>query len=252
MRGENRGKTFVVFGKPLTMTEMSFVAGIPMNVMSYRLRSGWDPETAVSTPLRAKSDVKPGAQFGKLTVTAPAPMGAHRKRQWTCSCECGASGIVVRENDMKTGRTTSCGCHKRQRIREARVAAAADLTGLQLGKHGARVLGRANERATRWAGKTHELWRCICACGSTFSAISSTLTLGQVVWCSRTCPVRREAMVSRNKERAQCFQVNGTSMPIAEMAAASGCTAEAIHYRLKRLSMTPEQAIQPSTRARRT
>lgn len=55
-----------------------------------------------------------GQKFGRLTVTGEAPR--HRTPQgvsvllWYCDCDCGKKNIAVRGNDLRHGRTVSCGC----------------------------------------------------------------------------------------------------------------------------------------------
>lgn len=54
-----------------------------------------------------------GSMFGKLTVIGQAddyisPNGRH-DANWLCLCECG-NYKVVRDSDLKQGRTKSCGC----------------------------------------------------------------------------------------------------------------------------------------------
>lgn len=63
-----------------------------------------------------------GKQFGRLTVIERAedqvsPSGRHRA-MWLCKCECGNTKVINGEN-LKGGKTLSCGCLHRQRAREA-------------------------------------------------------------------------------------------------------------------------------------
>jgi hypothetical protein len=56
-----------------------------------------------------------GQRFGKLTVLERAPNNTAGKTpcsQWKCQCDCGATA-VVRGHCLRTGHTTSCGCHGR-------------------------------------------------------------------------------------------------------------------------------------------
>lgn len=57
-----------------------------------------------------------GGRFGRLTVTGRAPNRSN-KVYWHCICECG------RETDVQTfdivfGKTSSCGCYRRERQRQ--------------------------------------------------------------------------------------------------------------------------------------
>ena len=57
-----------------------------------------------------------GQQFGKLTVL-------HRGERlgggatWVCQCDCGQK-VVVRSDNLRNGRTKSCGCQRRKRFAE--------------------------------------------------------------------------------------------------------------------------------------
>lgn len=56
-----------------------------------------------------------GQKFGKLLAVKPAadtykPFG-ERVPQWLCVCECG-NAKVVRQTNLLTGHTTSCGCSR--------------------------------------------------------------------------------------------------------------------------------------------
>jgi hypothetical protein len=49
-----------------------------------------------------------GQFFGRLTVVAFAGRMSARDT-WSCACACGKA-VVVRQNNLKSGNTTSCGC----------------------------------------------------------------------------------------------------------------------------------------------
>lgn len=56
-----------------------------------------------------------GQRFGRLTATArlaiPNPL---RNDYWAVTCDCGKKRIVLGLN-LRTGRTTSCGCSRRKK-----------------------------------------------------------------------------------------------------------------------------------------
>lgn len=62
-----------------------------------------------------------GKKFGKLTVIELASSTGKRKyeRYWLCKCECGNFKIVG-GNELRTGKTQSCGCLQRERTSNAR------------------------------------------------------------------------------------------------------------------------------------
>lgn len=54
-----------------------------------------------------------GMTFGKLTALEPQMKRASNgKVIWTCKCSCGAYSSV-RSSDLRSGKTTSCGCYKK-------------------------------------------------------------------------------------------------------------------------------------------
>jgi hypothetical protein len=60
-----------------------------------------------------------GLRFGRLVVSERAPRVVGAQAQWRCRCDCGAES-VVRSQGLRTGRTRSCGCLVRERIRTLR------------------------------------------------------------------------------------------------------------------------------------
>jgi len=62
-----------------------------------------------------------GNKFGYLRVLAlnREVSGCRKKKKWICVCDCGAF-TCVESNNLKTGHTKSCGCHKIDRIKESK------------------------------------------------------------------------------------------------------------------------------------
>lgn len=61
-----------------------------------------------------------GDRYGLLSVLSfyGKTDGRRPEKLWTCQCECG-SVVNVRQNNLRSGHTQSCGCHMRNRIAEA-------------------------------------------------------------------------------------------------------------------------------------
>ena len=66
---------------------------------------------------RNQQGVKPiniGDRFGKLVVTGDGgfiKQNNGKNRHYSiCTCDCGTTNFLVRDNSLKTGNTTSCGC----------------------------------------------------------------------------------------------------------------------------------------------
>ena len=54
-----------------------------------------------------------GQKFGHLIVKELKGRDSSRKIIWTCECDCPAKNLVyVRTSDLRSGKTTSCGCIK--------------------------------------------------------------------------------------------------------------------------------------------
>lgn len=67
--------------------------------------------------------IKPGDRFGMLTVVSRAANAPCNHRRYVCRCECG-NEVVVLDGSLRTGKTRSCGCLRRERMRAAAKAAA--------------------------------------------------------------------------------------------------------------------------------
>lgn len=84
-----------------------------------------------------------GQQFGRLTVIERAPdnpLSGHA--EWLCRCECGET-IIVRGWGLRSGRTVSCGCARRDPV--VRAAARSRVPASRR-----RSIARAGAKA-RWA-----------------------------------------------------------------------------------------------------
>jgi hypothetical protein len=58
-----------------------------------------------------------GDVFGRLTIVGDAPRFRNGARRWRCRCECG-NETESSDSEMRIGRVRSCGCFRRQRVRE--------------------------------------------------------------------------------------------------------------------------------------
>ena len=59
-----------------------------------------------------------GRVIGRLLVIEECGRSSDGKALWRCRCECG-NEIIVRGGDLRSWRTTSCGCYQRERTVEA-------------------------------------------------------------------------------------------------------------------------------------
>ena len=133
-----------------------------------------------------------GQRFGKLTVVERLPSDAGGQRRWLCRCDCGGSHVATTGN-LKSGRTTNCGCKK-----------SPDLTGMVFGR--LTVLGRSEKRSPR-GKRTTPMWECRCACGNITYKATDTLKNPDESMC-RECKGRIGAEIAR---RSAGF-VDGTQL----------------------------------------
>lgn len=102
-----------------------------------------------------------GQRFGRLTVIGRAPNTSEGQATWQCQCDCGVCKIVFGKL-LRNGKTTSCGCYRRQRQSETRKI---DLKGKRFG-----LLVAIKNMGLNSHG--NYAWLCKCNCG-TFKTISS-------------------------------------------------------------------------------
>ena len=80
-----------------------------------------------------------GQTFGRLKVIRRAGVTANRKVLWECQCECGTT-CTVRTAQLRSGKTQSCGCRRKELALEACT------------KHGCAGRGRESKEYRIWQG----------------------------------------------------------------------------------------------------
>lgn len=134
-----------------------------------------------------------GAVYGKLTVLSRAddyisPVGKHESN-WLCQCSCGNTK-VVRQSDLRSGKTKSCGHCPRATVAPAKIKKKnyKDIAGKRFG----RLI--AIEHIPNHNRK-HAKWRCVCDCGKTTYVCLSSLSSGKTKSCG--C-LTRDRTIQRN------------------------------------------------------
>ena len=74
-----------------------------------------------------------GQKFGRLTAVQKSPVLLAGRVAWICKCECG-NDITTSSNSLKSGKTNSCGCIKKE-IAASKALEAGRARGKQLLKH---------------------------------------------------------------------------------------------------------------------
>jgi hypothetical protein len=109
-----------------------------------------------------------GRKFGKLRVTGPSFRKESFRFFTPCKCECGKD-IVVREGNLISGNTSSCGCGR-----------VVDLTGKRFGQLVVKNFDRVDDFGS-W-------WLCQCDCGAQKVIRASALKCGD----SKSCGHRED------------------------------------------------------------
>lgn len=115
-----------------------------------------------------------GQVFERLTVINRAP-NRNNKVFWHCLCECG-NEIDARGDQLKNGRTKSCGCYSKEKFAAQGELNFKDLTNQKFGKLTA-LYPIKNETETRY------YWICQCECGNLARVRGSSLTTGNTQSC---------------------------------------------------------------------
>jgi hypothetical protein len=111
-----------------------------------------------------------GGRFGRLVVKGRADRNG--RPAWHCHCDCGKQCVVVGE-DLRSGKTRSCGCLRA----EASSKKSSALIGTTLGLWG--VIARAGSSSS---GEV--LWLCVCnGCGIERHVRTSQLMWGRSLSC---------------------------------------------------------------------
>lgn len=62
--------------------------------------------------------IHPGDRYGMLVVVERVQDGPRRQCRYKCQCDCG-NEVIVLGGSLRTGKTKSCGCLRRARMRSA-------------------------------------------------------------------------------------------------------------------------------------
>lgn len=118
-----------------------------------------------------------GCKFGKLTVKEEIRDKKNRLKL-KCECECGGETITTSDK-LKTGRTKSCGCLKKQRAFEnlsKKPDNTVDRTGVRYG----RLVALRN---TQKKQGSNFIWECRCDCGNVIEVNGQSLKSGKTQSC---------------------------------------------------------------------
>lgn len=218
-------------------------------------RPGSFPEDSTMKKLLCQ----PEDRYERLVIVAEAERyvspGGKSSRRVVVKCDCGHAAIV-RTNDLRSGRTTSCGCANRESAAE---------TGRRSATHGmhntstymtwknmkARCMNPNVPHYIRYGGRgirICEKWLTfegfladMGPCPSRMSIDRIDNSLGYFKDNCRWATVREQG---RNKRSNRLVTSNGRTLCVSEWAEATGIPVTTIASRLKR-GWSPERALMP-------
>ena len=130
-----------------------------------------------------------GEKYGLLTVLEEAPRKG-QARVWRCLCDCG-NVVDVRQSDLRSGKTLSCGCLGKQKRAEGKRIAIEqhgwepkpreDLTGKVFGRLTVLKFDKEYTLKRNEPGKLY--WKCLCECGNTVYVKTANLKFGTTKSC---------------------------------------------------------------------
>ncbi len=133
-----------------------------------------------------------GHRFGRWLVMSYAG-----DRKWNCRCDCGNEAVVIGAN-LRNGRSESCGCLLREKLKEARPETVIDETGNKYGY--LTVLRRADGSPSDGV-----FWVCECKCGNTTKVRARLLRRGHTT----SCGCRKKETSAATLSRVASAQTGG-------------------------------------------
>lgn len=115
-----------------------------------------------------------GRTFGRLTVSEHAGF-INGRHHWLCNCICG-SQTTVKNGDLLSGSTASCGCLRREANSAVGKLSVKDLTGQKFGN--LTVQSRCGSDKHNTA-----TWNCLCSCGNSIVVRGYNLLHGKTKGC---------------------------------------------------------------------
>ena len=116
--------------------------------------------------------------FGRLTVIERAKENLQNRPAWVCQCECGKT-TIVRGQDLRDGKTKSCGCLNTEKRTENGRKNISNKIGQKFG-----YLTVIKDSGERNSGR-NVIWECLCDCGNKTKVSTSNLTSGHVTSCGK-------------------------------------------------------------------
>lgn len=113
---------------------------------------------------QAKKIIPAGSKFGRLTVIEECEIPGSNKVHFLCECACGHT-IAVRGTQLRLGKTSSCGCLKRELMSKLYLLKGKPVSRLKPGVRIGRLM--ITKFSHRDEKRKCDAFECLCDCGKT-------------------------------------------------------------------------------------
>jgi hypothetical protein len=214
---------------------------------------------------KIKPEERIGQRFGMLVITDIIRDGSHKVIA-ECLCDCGKIHEVMLTN-LQGGNTISCGCAKRERIRQI---------GYEKKTHGCSHYHTTREYRS-WQGMKHRCYnpndpfykdygdRGITVCDQwrnsfeTFLKDMGDRPIGKTLdridnngnYCPENCKWSTQREQGRNTRVNRLFEYNGKMITLAELSEICGKNSGTLHQIIVKAKWTVEEAVETPIGQRR-
>jgi RNA polymerase sigma factor (sigma-70 family) len=154
------------------------------------------------------------------------------RRHCLCRCDCGKEGEVG-EVWLRSGRSKSCGCYQKDRIRAVNLSRAEQKWTGHVTSGGVTLLGPSKRKDRK---KGRRIWHCTCHCGRSFFAATGDIVTGRVKSCG---------CLKGKKPRSslRTYDYLGEQLTRSELARLAGVALATIRHRMTNHGMSAEKAV---------
>ena len=208
---------------------------------------------------RGKEPNLPGDRYGRLTLVEEVAGQTCRLsvRKWLCRCECGVE-TQAHLNNLRGGRTTSCGCYQREAAASTTLGRATT-HGLSQHplyhthnsmlrrcynpehKHFASYGGRGITVCERWLSVENFLEDMYPTYSPGLSLEREDNALG---YSPENCVWATDLQQGRNQRRNRLVSYLGKNICLAEAAEIAGLNYRRVHNRLSQLGWPTQKALE--------
>lgn len=193
-----------------------------------------------------------GLKVGRLTVIRMNSPGVNGRPDWLCICECG-NDAIVKGVMLRTGKTKSCGCLKKERMHEG-LGKTHGMTRTRTYKSWSSMVARCNNKADPSFPRYGAVGITVCEDWLRFEAFFSDMgvrpegmTLDRVDgtqgYFPANCRWATHAEQQNNIKSNRRIDYMGNSVTARELSVLTGACYSKLRSNIFRLGMGAESAV---------